>query len=490
MPKNAIVIGAGIAGIAAAIRLQLKGYQVTALEKNSYPGGKLTEIEKAGFRFDAGPSLFTMPQYVDELFRLAGKDPEAYFKYSKLKNVCRYFWNDQTEFTAPADPNELARSAEDTFDVTADEVIGKLDKAAYIEETTGKLFLEQSLHDWTGFVNKQTVRAITRIPKLGLNKTLHEVNSNSFKDQKLVQLFDRYATYNGSNPYETPGIMEVIPHYEYNVGAFFPKKGMVDITNSLVKLAKELGVDFRMNTEAIEIVHQNKRIEGVRLANDELLTCETVVSNMDVYFTYHKLLQNAKLPTKRLEQERSSSALIFYWGMNTTFDSLDVHNIFFADDYKAEFEAIFKTQEVYHDPTVYVHVSSKIKEDDAPAGCENWFVMINTPPKGTIDWEVYIQKAKKNILTKLNHCLGQNIEELILCEDVLFPSTIESKTYSYQGSLYGTSSNSKYAAFLRQPNFHKQLKGLYFVGGSAHPGGGIPLCLLSAKIAVDHVPNA
>lgn len=489
MAKKAIVIGSGIAGIASSIRLSMKGYEVTVYEKNTYPGGKLSEIHVDGFRFDAGPSLFTMPQYVDELFVLAGKTPREYFEYARLNEVCRYFWNDGMKFTASGNNKSFAKRASEKFDVSEKQVLDKLNKAAFIEETTGKLFLEQSLHKPSGFLNKQTMRAIFRIPKLGLNKTLHEVNKESFVDNRFVQLFDRYATYNGSDPFQTPGIMEVIPHYEYNIGAFFPNKGMVDITNSLVRLAKDCGVEFVFNTTVDEILVQGNKVTGVMLGSGKTDKAELIVSNMDVYFTYTKLLKRLKTPKKRISQERSSSALIFYWGINGSFEELDVHNVFFADDYKAEFEAIFKHKVVYSDPTVYIHISSKVKKDDAPEGMENWFVMINTPPKGEINWESYIDEARKNILQKLSKVLARNIEELVVEEDKLFPSTIESKTMSFEGSLYGTSSNSKYAAFLRQPNFHKKLKGLHFVGGSVHPGGGIPLCLLSAKIATDHVPS-
>lgn len=488
MQPKAIVIGAGIAGIAAAIRLNVKGFSVKVLEKNSYPGGKLSEIKLGDYRFDAGPSLFTMPQYVEELFELAGRNPKDFFDYIRLKEVCHYFWNDGSAFVASADNEEFANNAAETFNCTPDQIKKKLKKAEFIERTTGKLFLEQSLHDWKGFANLATAKAVIRMPKLGINKTLHQVNERSFNDPKLVQIFDRYATYNGSDPFQTPGIMEVIPHYEYNVGAYFPTEGMVSITNVLVELATDLGVEFFYNTKVREIVHDNSRIIGVNTDQNEFFDAELVYSNMDVYYTFKQLLRGVKFPEKKLNQERSSSALIFYWGMNKTFQNLGVHNIFFADKYKDEFESIFRTKKVFKDPTVYIHVSSKVKEDDAPEGCENWFVMVNTPPKGDINWHEFINMTRTNIINKLSRILGEDISQSISCEETLFPETIESRTMSYQGSLYGASSNSKFSAFMRHPNFHSKLKGLYFVGGSVHPGGGIPLCLLSAKIATDHAP--
>jgi phytoene dehydrogenase-like protein len=208
-----------------------------------------------------------------------------------------------------------------------------------------------------------------------------------------------------------------------------------------------------------------------------------VVSNMDVFFTYQKLLGDARMANQVLKQERSSSALIFYWGIKSEFPQLELHNIFFSTDYAAEFKAIFQTGSMHTDPTVYVNITSKCEPGlQAPNGKENWFVMVNCPANKGQDWKALQQKARAAVIAKLNRILGVELETLIEVEEVLDPVLIESKTASYMGSLYGTSSNSKMAAFLRHPNFSKALKGLYFVGGSVHPGGGIPLCLKSAQI--------
>jgi len=207
-----------------------------------------------------------------------------------------------------------------------------------------------------------------------------------------------------------------------------------------------------------------------------------VVSNMDIVGTYEKLLNGEKKPTKLLNQPKSSSALIFYWGIKKNFKQLDLHNILFSDDYKTEFNHIFKGASIYHDPTVYVNITSTKKPDDAPEGCQNWFTMINVPNDQGQDWDTLIAEAKLNILSKLSNQLGENIEPLIEVEEILDPRKIELKTSSAQGALYGNSSNNKFAAFLRHPNFSSSIKNLYFCGGSVHPGGGIPLCLLSAKI--------
>lgn len=486
--KKAIIIGSGIAGIASAIRLRVKGCDVMVFEKNAYPGGKLSSFELGNYRFDAGPSLFTMPHFVDELFLLAGKNPREYFNYTKHNKSCHYFWDDGTRLEADSNVDLFSEKVSKTFNIPAMVIEKKLKKAAFINETIGDLFLEQSLHKIKNFLNYKTIKAIFKTRSLDIHQTLHETNLKDLKNPKVVQLFDRYATYNGSNPYKTPGIMGIIPHYEHNVGTFFPTNGMNSITSALVTLAKDIGVDFIYNTQVEQILLDaaSKKVIGVKV-NDKTIESDLVFSNMDVYFTYHKLLPQIEVPKKTLGQERSSSAIIFYWGVKSTFPELDLHNIFFSNCYEEEFVSIFDKKTMFDDPTVYINISSKLAKNDAPPGTENWFVMVNAPANIGQNWDDLIQVTKRNIIAKINKNLGITLENLIENEQILDPRTIESSTSSYQGSLYGTSSNSKFAAFLRHPNFKKNIKGLYFVGGSVHPGGGIPLCLLSAKIAVNHV---
>ncbi|WP_407425858.1 1-hydroxycarotenoid 3,4-desaturase CrtD [Arcticibacter sp.] len=483
--KPTIVIGAGIAGIAAAIRLAVKGYKVEVFEANSYPGGKLNEFVNSGFRFDAGPSLFTMPQYVDELFRLAGKNPTDYFRYEKLDSICHYFYEDGTRLTAWADSAKLADEIALKTRDTRESVMRFLNKSRDIYDITHHVFLEKSLHRLDSYLNKQTLRSVLRFGEIDAFRTMNEANEKHFHDDKTRRFFNRYATYNGSNPYKAPATLNIIPHLEQHFGAYFPEGGMHAITDSLVKLAKDLGVRFYFNSKVEEILYERGQVTGVNVAGD-VVRASYVISNMDVWFTYRKLLKGIKLPERVLKQERSSSALIFYWGIRGIFKELDLHNIFFSEDYEKEFRTIWKHKTIDEDPTVYLNISSKYCQADAPEGSENWFVMVNVPANVGQDWDRLIAEARLNIIKKLSRILKQDIGSLIVVEKVLDPREIESSTSSYQGSLYGTSSNGRFAAFLRHPNFIDSVKGLYFVGGSVHPGGGIPLALLSAKIIDDN----
>ncbi|MEM1407751.1 MAG: 1-hydroxycarotenoid 3,4-desaturase CrtD [Bacteroidota bacterium] len=483
---KAIVIGSGVAGMAAAARLQARGYKTIIFESNPYPGGKLTEIEASGYRFDAGPSLFTLPELLDDVFRMARKDPRDYYDYEKLAVACHYFYEDGTRLKSYTDSEKFGKEIEQVLGVSAKTVIDHLKKSKLIYEEAGLIFLNHSLHKASTWLTKDVIKALLKIYKYDILKSMNQANEAGLSHPKLVQLFNRYATYNGSNPYKAPGILNSIPHLEHNIGTFFPKGGMHSITDALVKLNLDLGVEFKFNRLVDEIVVDKNGVKGVK-SNGEFSSADRVISNMDVYHTYNKLLPEYKVPHQIRKQERSSSALIYYWGITKEFKELGLHNIFFSEDYRSEFDYLFNKKDLYHDPTVYINITSKLNPADAPAGHENWFVMVNAPCNEGQNWEEIKGRTRKSVVAKVSRILKTDIESLIETQEVLEPLSIESKTSSYKGSLYGTSSNSKLAAFLRHPNFTSKVKGLYFCGGSVHPGGGIPLCLLSGKIVANLV---
>ena len=479
--KRVGIVGAGIAGIASAIRLACQGHEVTVFEGNDYPGGKLSEIQLGQYRFDAGPSLFTLPHLVEELFELAGEKVEEHFEYLRLPVACHYFWEDGATLKAYSDPKKFAAEVEHSLGEPQDHVEAALKRSARLYDYLGEMFMFRSMHKLSTWTNKDARRSYRNLHKMDFLRTMNKANEATFTNPKMVQLFNRYATYNGSDPYQTPATLNIIPHLEFNIGAYFPKKGMHDITLALVDLAKRQGVNFRLGCPVEKILVSGKKVTGLQVKGQEL-QFDRVVSNMDVVNTYRKLLPDQKPPEKLLRQPKSSSALIFYWGIKKSFPQLNLHNILFSDDYRTEFDYIFNKKQVYDDPTVYINITSKFKPDDAPVGAENWFTMINVPNNSGQDWNAVIAEAREKVLDKVSRILGTNIRAVLEEEDYLDPRRIELRTSSSQGALYGNSSNNRYAAFLRHANFSKKIKGLYFCGGSVHPGGGIPLSLSSAKI--------
>lgn len=482
------VIGSGIGGLATAIRLAVKGYKVTVFEKNSTPGGKLSQLQLGDFRFDTGPSLFTLPQLVEELFSLCGENMNSLLPYQLLENNCRYFFPDGTVFNFYHQKDKLKREIAEKTSEEEENILRRLSHSEEVYNVSAPVFLFSSFLKLSNFNTKPYKKILFKLHKLNFATTMHTANRRDFSDPNMVQLFDRYATYNGSNPYSAPATLNMIAHLENNIGAFFPEKGMYAIAYTLYKLALKQSVTFRFNTLVEKIKISNGKATGLEI-NGETEQFDLIISDSDVKYVANNMLQHPL--RKRLNQaEPSSSALIFYWGISHTFPQLDLHNILFSNDYKTEFDDIFKNKTLTNDPTVYIFISSKMVKTDAPNGSENWFVMINAPANNGQNWDKLIAEARKNILSKINKSLHTNIEKLIVCEQIGSPVTIEKNTLSQDGALYGSSSNSMLSAFLRHPNWLRNIKNLYFTGGSVHPGGGIPLCLASAKIIDNEISAA
>ncbi|MAJ51803.1 MAG: phytoene dehydrogenase, partial [Flammeovirgaceae bacterium] len=348
MKKKAIVIGTGIAGLASILRLIKKGYEVKAFESNEYTGGKITSFNSKGYRWDMGPSLFTMPQYVNELFELFGVNPRDHFNYKKKEILCNYFWEDGTTFSAKSDPSIFVNEVSQTFKVDPGDITTYLKKSKFKYDLTAPIFLEKSLHRWSTYFSLAAVKALFNCFRLNLFESLNQLNQRKLRHKKLIQFFNRFATYNGSSPYKTPGIMSMIPHLEMGLGTYFPKGGMHQISQSLYRLAQSEGARFYLSTPVTEIIHNESKISGV-LAAGQIHKCDLIICNMDIYATYQKLLKNVTKPQKILSQERSSSALIFYWGIKRTFNELDLHNILFSESYEEEFEHIFERKTIIDD---------------------------------------------------------------------------------------------------------------------------------------------
>jgi len=302
--KKIAVIGAGVAGLATAIRLAVAGHQVQIFEKNAYAGGKLSELCFDGFRFDAGPSLFTMPQFLDELFILANRDPRKYYQYHRLDKCCQYFFEDGSTITSQANSDQFEKELAN-LRVSTNEWKAFQKRTQSIYDITHHVFLEKSIHQWSTYFNWNTIRSIFRLPWIDAHRTMHQANQKFFKSKNAQQLFDRYATYNGSNPFKAPATLNVIQFYEHHFGAYFPAGGMISITNALVQLSKELDVKINFNSAVQEIIGDSRGVQGVRYIQENLENewlCDQVVSNADLVHTYRKFLPKVKAPERLLKR--------------------------------------------------------------------------------------------------------------------------------------------------------------------------------------------
>lgn len=484
MKKRVAIIGSGFGGLSAAINLAIKGFDVSIFEKNSELGGKASELRSDGFRFDTGPTLVTMPFVIEKLFEIAGEKLEKHISLKKKDLICKYFFSDGTVFNEYSNKEKLF----DEFEKFTGESKSKLNRflnySKRIYDLTADLFLFNPFFNLNNFFSLKGLRTLINLPKIDPFRTIHQANISFFDSKNIIQYFDRYATYNGSNPFKAPATLNIIPYVELELGGYYSENGIYRLVEKLSHLARKLDVDIFINSEVRKILIDKKRVKGLEI-NGIKENYDVVVSNADLFYTYQNLIGdvNLKEPKRYLNQELSTSALIFYFGVKGNSDNLEMDNILFSKNYEKEFTQLFVDKIIPDDPTIHIHISSKKNNSDAPEGFENWYVMINAPSTKELKFD--LSQVKKIILKKIKRMTGLDIENQIVFETCQTPEILENRTSGLFGSLYGPSSNSRYSAFLRQKNKSSVYEGLYFCGGTVHPGGGIPLTILSGKITAE-----
>jgi phytoene desaturase len=477
-----------VAGLAAAARLAAQGYRVDLLEAASEPGGKMRDYQADGFRFDGGPSLFTLPEVMEQLFADCGKKMSDYVTYDRLELVTRYFYPDGTQVNAWSSPERLASELELKIGEPAAQVLAFLKRAAYMYRITASVFIERSLHDWRNLLRLSTFLRLFAIPRLGIFTSMYHFQKRWLRHERSLQLFGRFATYNGSDPYRAPGTLSMIAHIEQERGAFYPHGGMVALRNALHQLAIDLGVHIRVNTRADRFWIHEKRLKGLLLGEEREVYPIVVCAN-DILQVQRQQMPRKYSLKRFLSQELSTSAVVFHWAVQGSFPQLDLHNVFFSAHYRREFQHL-QRGEIDFDPTWYVYISSKKNPADAPSGFENWFVMANVPAQRDLPWEALVERLREEAFDRLSKALGIDLKSLVNEQRVITPLEMERVTGAVGGALYGPASNSRWSAFLRQANRDQRIKGLFYCGGTVHPGGGIPLCLHSAAITADLVARA
>jgi phytoene desaturase len=487
--SHIVIVGAGLGGLGTAVRLAAAGHRVTMLEKNPTPGGKMNVVEAEGFRFDTGPSLLTLPGVLADTFRAAGRRVEDYLTLEALDPICHYRFADGSEINTSAN---LPRLVSEVGNLSGDDVTGLFRFLAYsrkLFERAGPIFL---LRERPRLRDLITRRALDTL-RIDAHLSMHRAVRRFFKDWRLVQLFDRYATYNGSSPFHAPATLAMIPYVELAGGAWYIKGGMYRLVEALVEVARELGVNLQTNTEVAEILIERRagrmsgRAAGVRFVGGGTLLADAVVVNADPVYAYTTLVpEQFRRPRllRRMEHlEPSSSGFVLLLGVKGDYRSLSHHNIFFSRDYRAEFDYIFERREPAPEPTIYVACTTKSDPTQAPPDHLNLFVLVNAPAlTPDADWRIWRGWYRDLILSRLEKEGLANLRERIVFERIITPQDFGDMYHAWQGSIYGLSSNSRQTAFLRPANRAPWLGNVFFVGGSVHPGGGIPLVLLSARL--------
>lgn len=484
--KHAIVIGAGIGGLASSILLANNGYRVTVIEKNGTVGGKMQQHEADGYRFDTGPSLLTMPFLLENLFKSSGENLSDYLKFSELDPLCRYFYPDKTIFDNYSDKEKSKKEIEKFApeDVKNYDRFLKISKKIY--ERTSDAFLFNPLYE---FKDLKSVN-IFNLFRIDALSTVSQKVDHFFNSPYLRQFFKRFTTYNGSSPFKAPATLNVIPHVELNQGGYYVHGGMYKIAIALEKLALKKDVDFLFNTPVEQIKTEKDRIKGVQLVNGDKLFCDILFANTDATDTILNLMPESSFNEKRIKKQKeiepSCSGFVVMLGCRKKWDQLKHHNVFFSSDYKKEFNDIFDLKKLPEDPTIYIANTSYSDPSHAPKNGSNLFILVNAPYIHSYqNWPNLKQFYTTFLIEELEKRGLMGLNESIETIDIITPLDFFEKYRSNRGSIYGTSSNSRFSAFLRPRNKEKSFKNLYMVGGSTHPGGGIPLVIQSAFNAIE-----
>jgi phytoene desaturase len=479
-PKSAkshkiLVIGAGLGGLAAAIRLARAGHAVEVWEKNAEPGGKLKALKIDGFTWGTGPSLLTMPHVLRELFAAAGERMEDHLDLVRLEPTCRYFWTNGTVID------------EDAAFWKQPKVASFLDYARGIYELSGEAYLNRPPNEmWRAFTPRNLGK-LRHLAKVATTRTLAAEVERRFTNPYLRQIFLRFATYNGSSPYLTPATFNLIPYVEAEFGGWYVVGGMSKISEALHALALRHGVAFCFNTTATHwngkeaTAHDGTRAKAdFLICNGDVLTART---------TFLSGLTSASQQKALLKPPLSSSGYILFLGVRDCDYQLAHHNIFFSDHYPYEFHEIHDRGISPTEPTIYIAMSSFTEPSQAPPGHDNYFVLVNAPARDPArSWtETEAQGYREIVLQRLERFGLVKLRERIVTERIFTPTDFATRDLAYHGSLCGWASHSVRASLFRPPLQARGLGNVYFCGGTTHPGGGIPLVLLSGKMVAEMI---
>ncbi len=475
--KRVVIIGGGLGGLSVAIRLAAAGRKVVVCERGSSFGGKMNLWEERGFRFDTGPSLITMPWVFAEVFEAAGKRIEDYLEVIPVNPICEYIFADGTKFTYTSSLPDWLETVRRIEPRDVDGFLRFMKLGARLYQVSKETFLRRRPLDWPRRTDSSVLKHMPWRYGWG---NYHKTIAAHFSSPHLRQLYDRYPTYVGSSPYRSPATLAVIPYIEYSFGGWYVRGGLYRIVESFIEVARELGVELISGAEVVSIDHSEKRVTGVRLEGGTRIDADLVVMNGDASYASRMLGEaSGGLP----HGERSMSGLVFLLGIGRTIPEMHHHAIYFSGDYRREFSELFDTRCFPTDPTVYVNAPSRSDRSVVPGEGESLFIMANAPANDHDAWDAeQIAEARRRVFGRLRSSGFPDLEKDIVVEDVWTPNRIGARYLMPGGAIYGTHSHGWKNAFLRPGNKDRRYRGLYYVGGSTHPGGGTPTVLLSSQI--------
>ena len=488
------IIGGGLAGLSAACVLAARGHRVTLFERNQWLGGKAAQLSGDGFRFDMGPTIVTIPSVLRRIFNDAGVKMEDYLELVRLDPQWRCFFGDGSVLDLAQDPNAMAR----TLDLFAPGTnsggryrefmtycarLDRISQRHFFYKPIGGML---DMFKWRSSFDPKTLGDVLA---MRMGRSVASTVRAFTPDPRVAQMMDHFTQYVGSSPYGSPAVLCGIAHMQTSEGVWYPIGGTRAVPLALEKLARELGVEFRTGVKIDRILSRGDEVIGVRTDKGEEITCRAVVSNCDSVRTHRELIKGeiGERFERRRNYEPACSGVVLYLGLDRRYEHLAHHNFVFSRDPHEEFEWIYRKGEPAPDPTCYLAATTCTEPGSAPAGGEALYVLVHTPYlRPRHDWKKMLPEYRRVILEKLKRTGNMpDIESRIVFERALTPQDIHDRYHVLNGAIYGLASHGKFLGAFKPNNRSPDLRGLYFAGGAAHPGPGMPMVLMSGWIAAD-----
>ncbi|MEZ4871064.1 MAG: phytoene desaturase [Bdellovibrionales bacterium] len=483
MKKTSAVIGSGFGGLSLAIRLQAAGINTTIFEKRDKPGGRAYVYEDNGYTFDAGPTVITAPECLEELFALCGKKMSDYVELMPVTPFYRLAWEDGTIFDYSNDDEALKKQI---LSLSGQADWEGYQKFLQYSQEVFKEGYEKLAH--VAFPNFWSmIRVAPQLVKLQAQRSVYSIVSKYVKENHLRQALSFHSLLVGGNPFKTSSIYTLIHFLERNWGVFFPKGGTHALVRALVQLFEEMGGKIEYNCEIAEIISNGQKVKGLQLENGEKRAFDIVCSNADVGHTYLQLLKNeSKLNSTRrwiASRKYSMSLVVVYFGTNRKFDQIEHHTVCFGPRYKELLSDIFDKGVLADDFSLYLHRPTKSDPSLAPEGCDSFYVLAPVPHlgKAPLNWDEIGPKYAETILSYLEEHYMPGLRESIVTQHMMTPFDFEHTLNSRFGSAFSIEPLLTQSAYFRTQNKDKNIDGLYFVGAGTHPGAGVPGVVNSAK---------
>jgi len=486
--KTAVIVGAGIGGITTSIYLAKKGFKVSVFEKNSTPGGRCGQTIREGHRFDLGATIFLMPDIYRKIFTSLDLTLEEFLETKPLDTLYKIYFDDGKEIFFTADKKKMESQLEAIEPGSFARSQTYISKGYELFQVSLKELLGRNFYHLLDFVNLKNVMLLI---KLKTYIKHHRYIARFFKHPHLKMAYTFQNIYIGQSPFDSPALFSMLPAAELTEGSLFPVGGMYNIVEKLIALAQSLGVQFEYNKTVTKIIIEEKKAKGIRLLEGTEINADVVVANADLPYVYRELLPDRKRSKQIDRMKFSCSAIVFHWALDKVYPQLGHHNVFLSADYKENLDKIFHENSMAEKPSFYVHAPVRTDPTAAPANEDSLSVIVpvgNMNEKRSQNWNAMKNTARLAVIDRLKTLGMEDIEQHIKFEICYLPNTWKNNYNVSRGATFGSLNHSiMQMGYFRPHNRHDRYHNIYFVGGSTHPGNGIPLVLLSAKLTSERI---